>query len=120
MLQGALIAVAARAKEAKAAAGSAVGEIRDALDNPNYHDHEDEEAWSDEYKNEKFSIVAGAIEGSILSMAEIKKLTEHPSFDGVRAKIVGLLQAPARNLVGVLPATGAKIARVLSARSQQG
>jgi ribosomal protein L10 len=37
----------------------------------------------------------------------------------LRAKIVGLLQAPARNLVGVLPASGAKIARVLSVRSQQ-
>jgi large subunit ribosomal protein L10 len=71
-------------------------------------------------KNEKFSIVAGAIEGAILSMAEIKKLSELPSFDELRAKIVGLLQAPARNLVGVMPATGAKIARVLSARSQQG
>ena len=46
--RAALIAVAARAKEAKAAVGSAVGEIRDALDNPNYHDDEDEEAWSDE------------------------------------------------------------------------
>ena len=52
-------------------------------------------------KNEKFSIVAGAIEGSILSLAEIKKLSELPSFDELRAKIVGLLQAPARNLVGV-------------------
>jgi large subunit ribosomal protein L10 len=70
-------------------------------------------------KNEKFSIVAGAIEGSILSLAEIKKLSELPSFDELRAKIVGLLQAPARNLVGVLPASGAKIARVLSVRSQQ-
>jgi large subunit ribosomal protein L10 len=70
-------------------------------------------------KNEKFSIVAGAIEGSILSRAEIKKLSELPSFDELRAKIVGLLQAPARNLVGVLPASGAKIARVLSVRSQQ-
>jgi large subunit ribosomal protein L10 len=70
-------------------------------------------------KNEKFSIVAGAIEGSILSLAEIKKLSELPSFDELRAKIVGLLQAPARNLVGVVPASGAKIARVLSVRSQQ-
>ena len=70
-------------------------------------------------KNEKFSIVAGAIEGSLLSLAEIKKLSELPSFDELRAKIVGLLQAPARNLVGVLPASGAKIARVLSVRSQQ-
>ena len=71
-------------------------------------------------KNEKFSIVAGAIEGSILSLDDIKKLSELPSFDELRAKIVGLLQAPARNLVGVLPASGASVARVLSARSQQG
>ena len=70
-------------------------------------------------KNEKFSIVAGAIEGSILSLADIKKLSELPSFDELRAKIVGLLQAPARNLVGVMPTPGAKIARALSARSQQ-
>ena len=70
-------------------------------------------------KNEKFSIVAGAIEGSRLSLADIKKLSELPSFDELRAKIVGLLQAPARNLVGVLPASGAKVARALSARSQQ-
>ena len=46
MLQGALTAVAAKAKEAKAAVGSAVGEIRDALDNPTYD--ENEEDWSDE------------------------------------------------------------------------
>ena len=70
-------------------------------------------------KNEKFSIVAGAIEGSILSLADIKKLSELPSFDELRAKIVGLLQAPARNLVGVMPASGAKVARAFSARSQQ-
>ncbi|MBH66985.1 MAG: 50S ribosomal protein L10 [Rhodospirillaceae bacterium] len=70
-------------------------------------------------ENEKFSVVAGAIEGSILSLAELKKLSELPSFDELRAKIVGLLQAPAMNLVGVLPASGAKIARVFSARGQQ-
>ena len=70
-------------------------------------------------KNEKFSIVAGAIEGSILSLADIKKLSELPSFDELRSKIVGLLQTPARNLVGVMPAPGANIARALSARSHQ-
>ena len=47
MLQDALTAVAAKAKEAKAAVGSAVGEIRDAIDNPTYDEHEDD-AWSDE------------------------------------------------------------------------
>ena len=42
MLQGALTAVAAKAKEAKAAVGSAVGEIWDAIDNPTYDEHEDD------------------------------------------------------------------------------
>ena len=70
-------------------------------------------------ENEKFSVVAGAIEGSILSLDELKKLSELPSFDELRAKIVGLLKAPAMNLVGVFPASGAKIARVIGARSQQ-
>lgn len=47
MLQGALAAVAAKAKEAKAA----VGEIRDAIDNPTYDDDEEGE-WSDEEGDE--------------------------------------------------------------------
>ena len=47
MLQGALTAVAEKAKEAKAAVGSAVGEIRDAIDNPTYDEHE-VDSWSDE------------------------------------------------------------------------
>lgn len=47
MLQGALTAVAEKAKEAKAAVGSAVGEIRDAIDNPTYDEHEGD-SWSDE------------------------------------------------------------------------
>ena len=70
-------------------------------------------------ENEKFSVVAGAIEGSILSLDELKKLAELPSFDELRAKIVGLLKAPAMNLLGVLPASGAKVVRVIGARSQQ-
>ena len=82
-------------------------------------------------KNDKFSIVAGAIEGSMLSPAEVKTLSELPSIDELRAKLVGLLQAPLSQIVGVLqapaenlarvmPAPGAKLARVFSARGQQG
>ena len=48
MLQGALSAVAAKAREAKAAVGTAVGEIRDALDNPTYADDDEAGEWSEE------------------------------------------------------------------------
>jgi large subunit ribosomal protein L10 len=70
-------------------------------------------------ENEKFSIVTGSIEGSMLSMEELKRLAELPSFDELRAKIVGLLKTPAMNLVGILPASGGKVARVVGARGQQ-
>ena len=80
-------------------------------------------------KNDKFSIVAGAMGGSMLSAAEVKTLSELPSIDELRAKLVGLLQAPLLRIVGVLPvpaenlarimpATGAKLARVFAARGQ--
>lgn len=82
-------------------------------------------------KNDKFSIVAGAIGSSMLSPAEVKTLSELPSIDELRAKLVGLLQAPLSRIVGVLPvpaenlarvmpAPGTKVARVLAARGQQG
>jgi len=70
-------------------------------------------------ENEKFSIVTGSIGGSMLSMDELKRLAELPSFDELRAKIVGLLKTPAMNLVGILPASGGKVARVIGARGQQ-
>jgi large subunit ribosomal protein L10 len=55
----------------------------------------------------------------MLSMDELKRLAELPSFDELRAKIVGLLKTPAMNLVGILPASGGKVARVIGARGQQ-
>ena len=70
-------------------------------------------------ENEKFSVVTGSIEGSILSIEDLKKLAELPSFDELRAKIIGLLKTPAMNLVGILPASGGKVARVIGARGQQ-
>ena len=40
-------------------------------------------------ENEKFSVVTGSIEGSILSIEDLKKLAELPSFDELRPKIIG-------------------------------
>lgn len=81
-------------------------------------------------KNAKFSIVAGAIGSSMLSPAEVKTLSELPSIDELRARLVGLVQAPLARLAGVLPKPaenlarlvpepGAKVARVFAARGRE-
>lgn len=58
--------------------------------------------------NEKLLIVGGAMGTGALSIDEIKKLASIPSLDELRAKIIGLLQAP-----------GAQLARVTKAYSEK-
>ena len=45
-------------------------------------------------ENEKFLVVGGAMSSGVLSMAEIERLANIPSMNKLRAKIIGLLQAP--------------------------
>ena len=59
-------------------------------------------------ENEKFLVVGGALSSGVLSMAEIERLATIPSMDELRAKIIGLLQAP-----------GAQLARVTRAYSEK-
>lgn len=58
--------------------------------------------------NEKLVIVGGALSDRMLSVDDIKALASIPSMDELRAKLVGLLQAPA-----------SKVARVLKAYSEK-
>ena len=58
--------------------------------------------------NEKLVIVGGALSDKALTLDEIKELAAIPSMDELRAKLVGLLQAPA-----------AKLARVTKAYSEK-
>ncbi len=58
--------------------------------------------------NEKLIIVGGAMGTGVISVDEIKKLASIPSMDELRAKIIGLLQAP-----------GAQLARVTKAYSEK-
>ena len=58
--------------------------------------------------NEKLIIVGGAMGTGVLSTDEINKLAYIPSMDELRAKIIGLLQAP-----------GAQLARVTKAYSEK-
>jgi large subunit ribosomal protein L10 len=70
-------------------------------------------------KNEKFKIVGGVMGDQVLEEAQIKVLAALPSLDQLRAKLLGLLQAPATKIAGVLQAPAGQLARVLSARGRQ-
>ncbi len=58
--------------------------------------------------NEKLIIVGGAMGTGVLSINDIKKLATIPSLDELRAKIIGLLQAPAAQLARVTKAYSEK------------
>ncbi len=65
--------------------------------------------------NEKFVVLGGAFGSATLDAKAVKALADLPSLDELRAKIVGLLQAPATRIAGVLQAPAGQLARVLKA-----
>ena len=58
--------------------------------------------------NEKLVVIGGAMGTGVLSVDEIKRLASIPSMDELRAKIIGLLQAPAAQLARVTKAYSEK------------
>jgi large subunit ribosomal protein L10 len=70
-------------------------------------------------RNEKLQIIGGGLKGTLLDAASVKALAELPSLDELRARLVGLLNAPAGRLVGLLQAPGGQVARALAARAEQ-
>lgn len=65
--------------------------------------------------NEKLVILGGAIGTQLLDKTAVKALADLPSLDELRAKIVGLVQAPATKIAGVLQAPAGQLARVIQA-----
>ena len=65
--------------------------------------------------NDKLEIVGGAMGGQVLDEAGIKALASLPSLDELRAKLVGLVNAPATKVAQVVNAPAAKLARVFGA-----
>ena len=65
--------------------------------------------------NDKFEIVGGSMGATLLNVDGVKALATMPSLDELRAKIVGLLVAPATKLATVTQAPAAQLARVLGA-----
>lgn len=65
--------------------------------------------------NDKLEIVGGAMGTQVLDEAGIKALASMPSLDELRAKLVGLVQAPATKLAQLSTAPAQKLARVVGA-----
>jgi large subunit ribosomal protein L10 len=69
--------------------------------------------------NDKLEIVGGAMGKTLLDPNGVKALASLPSLDELRAKIVGLLVAPATKLATITQAPAAQLARVLSAYAEK-
>ncbi len=69
--------------------------------------------------NDKFEIVGGAMGATTLDVDGVKALATLPSLDELRAKIVGLIVAPATKLATITQAPAAQLARVLSAYAEK-
>ena len=65
--------------------------------------------------HEKFVILGGAMGKTALDPNGVKALAALPSLNELRAKIVGLIQAPATKIAQVINAPAAKLARVIQA-----
>ena len=65
--------------------------------------------------NEKFVVLGGALGTQTLDAAGVKALSELPSLDALRARLLGMLNTPATRIAGVLQAPGGQLARVLAA-----
>ena len=64
--------------------------------------------------NDKLEIVGGAMGSQVLNADGIKALASMPSLDELRAKLIGLVQAPATKIAQVVVAPATKLARVFS------
>lgn len=66
-------------------------------------------------QNNNLVLLGGIMGELILDEAAVKNLASLPSLDGLRGKLVGLLQAPATKLAGITQAPAGQLARVIGA-----
>ena len=65
--------------------------------------------------NDRLEIVGGAMGETLLDAEGVKALAALPSLDELRARIVGLVQAPATKIARTINEPGAQLARVIGA-----
>ena len=69
-------------------------------------------------RNSKLIIIGGGLAEQVMDATGVKELASLPSLDQLRAKLIGLLVAPATRIVGVLQAPASQLARVLAAYAE--
>ena len=67
-------------------------------------------------ENDKLVILGGAMGKTVMDANAVKALADLPSLDELRAKLIGLLQAPATKIARILKEPGAMLARVVQAQ----
>jgi large subunit ribosomal protein L10 len=72
-----------------------------------------------EKKFENFKILGGSYEGEKIDKDKINFLATLPSLDQIRAKLLGLFNAPAQKIASIAQAPGGQLARLINARSEQ-
>lgn len=71
-------------------------------------------------ENGKLVILGGAMGKIVLDAKGVKALADLPSLDELRAKLIGLLNAPAAKIARTIMEPGAKLARVIQAKASEG
>ena len=66
-------------------------------------------------ENDKLIVIGAMMGQQVLDAAGVDALAKLPSLDQLRAKILGVLQAPATRVAGVLQAPAGQLARVFNA-----
>ena len=69
--------------------------------------------------NDKLVILGGALGKTALNVDGVKALATMPSLDEMRARLVGLVQAPATKIAQIVNAPAAKLARVFGAYAKR-
>ncbi len=69
--------------------------------------------------HERFVILGGAMGKTALDANAVKALAALPSLDELRARIIGLIDAPATKIARVVNAPAVKIARVVQAYAEK-
>ena len=68
---------------------------------------------------DKIEIVGGSMGANVLNAEGVKALASMPSLDELRAKLIGLVQAPATKIAQLQTAPAAKLARVFGAYAKE-
>jgi large subunit ribosomal protein L10 len=67
-------------------------------------------------ENDKLVILGGAMGKTVMDVNAVKALADLPSLDELRAKLIGLVQAPATKIARILKEPGGMLARVIQAQ----